>query len=123
MRLLGEAYARLGDAGEARICAERSLRVALALGQRGDEAAARWLLGCVADTARSAENAFRGALELSSALGMRPLGAHCHLGLAKLYWRTGQREQAQEHLTTATTMYREMGMTYWVENAEREVTA
>jgi len=27
----------------------------------------------------------------------------------------GKREQAQEHLTTATTMYREMGMTYWVE--------
>jgi len=37
-----------------------------------------------------------------------------------LYRRTGQREQAQEHLTTATTMYREMGMTYWLEQAEAE---
>src|SRR5262245_55149960 len=36
----------------------------------------------------------------------------CHLGLGKLYRRTGKREQAQEHLTTATTMYRQMGMTY-----------
>ena len=44
---------------------------------------------------------------------MRPLIAHCHLGLGKLYRRTGKREQAQEHLTTATTMYREMGMAYW----------
>ena len=42
---------------------------------------------------------------------MRPLVAHCHLGLGKLYRRTGKREQAQEHLTTATTMYREMDMT------------
>jgi hypothetical protein len=38
------------------------------------------------------------------------LVAHCHL-LAQLYARTGKREQAQEHLTTARTMYREMGMT------------
>jgi hypothetical protein len=34
--------------------------------------------------------------------------------------RQGKREQAQEHLTTATTMYREMGMTYWLEKAETE---
>jgi len=32
-----------------------------------------------------------------------------------------RREQAQEHLTTATTMYREMGMTYWLEKAEAEM--
>jgi len=49
---------------------------------------------------------------------MRPLIAHCHLGLGKLYRRTGKREHAQEHLTTATTIYREMGMTYWLEQAE-----
>ena len=41
---------------------------------------------------------------------MRPLVAHCHLGLGKLYRRTGKREEADEHLTTATTMYREMDM-------------
>jgi hypothetical protein len=47
-----------------------------------------------------------------------PLIAHCHLCLGKLYRRTGQRQKAQEHLATATTMYREMGMTYWLEQAE-----
>jgi class 3 adenylate cyclase len=46
--------------------------------------------------------------------------AVCHLGLGKLNRRTGQREQVQEHLATATTMYREMGMTYWLEKAEAE---
>jgi hypothetical protein len=51
---------------------------------------------------------------------MRPLVAHCHLGLGKLYRRTGTREQAQEHLTTATTMYREMDMRYWLEQAEAD---
>jgi hypothetical protein len=54
---------------------------------------------------------------------MRPLVAHCHFGLGKLYRRAGKGEQAREHLTTATTMYREMGMTYWLEQAEAEKTA
>ena len=53
---------------------------------------------------------------------MRPLVAHCHLRLGKLYRRTGQREQATEHPTTATTMYREMGMTYWLEQAGAQAT-
>ena len=43
------------------------------------------------------------------------------LGLGKLSRRTGQREQARAQLTTATTMYREMGMTYWLEQAEAEM--
>jgi hypothetical protein len=45
----------------------------------------------------------------------------CHLGLGKLYHRTGKREQARGHLSTATMMYRDMGMTYWLEKAEAEM--
>jgi hypothetical protein len=52
---------------------------------------------------------------------MRPLVAHCHLSLGKLDRRTGKRHEAQEHLTTATTMYREMAMSYWLEKAEVEM--
>ena len=44
---------------------------------------------------------------------MHPLVAHCHLGLGTLYRSTGDDAQAREHLTIATTMYREMGMTFW----------
>lgn len=51
---------------------------------------------------------------------MRPLVAHCQLGLGRLYRRTGERGQAGEHLTTATTMYREMAMRFWLEQAEAE---
>ena len=65
-----------------------------------------------------AEADFRASLTSAEALGMRPLESHCHFGLGKLYRRTGQREQAREHLATATTMYREMGMTYWLAKAE-----
>jgi hypothetical protein len=44
------------------------------------------------------------------------------LELAYKHPRTGKREQAQQHLATATTMYREMGMTFWLEKAEAETT-
>jgi hypothetical protein len=52
---------------------------------------------------------------------MRPLVAHCHAGLSKLYRRTGKLAQAHEHLTPATTMHREMGMTYCLEAAHRDI--
>ena len=49
---------------------------------------------------------------LAEPRGMRPLVAHCHLGLGKLSGRVGQPDQAREHLTAATTMYREMAMRF-----------
>ena len=54
---------------------------------------------------------------------MRPLTAHCHHGLGKLYRHTGARGQAQEHLGTATTLYREMDMRFWLEQAEVEASS
>ena len=62
---------------------------------------------------------YRQALALAERLGMRPLVAHCHLGLGKLSLRTGQREPAQEHLTTAMTMYREMDMRFYLSRPNR----
>jgi putative ABC transport system substrate-binding protein len=44
---------------------------------------------------------------------MRPLVAHCHLGLGKLYRQKGDRAKAQQHLTTATAMYREMDVGFY----------
>jgi hypothetical protein len=49
---------------------------------------------------------------------MRPLVAHCHLGLGTLYAQTGQREQAHAELSTAIEMYRTMQMTFWLPQAE-----
>jgi uncharacterized protein HemY len=70
----------------------------------------------------SGEAHYRKALAPRPATRHAPLVADCHLGLGKLYRRTDKFERAQEHLTTATTMYREMGMTYWLEKAEAEMT-
>ena len=46
-----------------------------------------------------------------------PLAAHCHLGLGKLHRHTRDEAKARHHLTTAATMYREMGMASWLEKA------
>jgi tetratricopeptide (TPR) repeat protein len=69
-----------------------------------------------------AETYYRQAIALAEELGLRPLLGRSHLGLGTLYRRTGKRPQAQQHLITATAMFRDMGMTYWLEKAEEEVS-
>jgi tetratricopeptide (TPR) repeat protein len=92
----------------------------------GVEAAALFQLGAVhahaspPDVLR-AETCYQEALALAEPRGMRPRIAHCHFGLGKLYRRTGKREKAQEHITTATTLYREMDMQFWLEKSEAEM--
>ena len=121
---LGGAYAlddRLEDALD---LARRAMTLARERGQRGYEA---WALRLLAEvTARRvppehADGHYREALALADELGMGPLVAHCHLGLGKLYRRRDKRDDAREQLTTATTMYREMDMRFWLERAQAEM--
>jgi hypothetical protein len=49
---------------------------------------------------------------------MRPLQAHCHLGLGTLYAKSGQAEHARSELATAIALYRAMEMTFWLPQAE-----
>ena len=115
-----------GRTDEAGRLGPQALELARARKSRGQEAWALHTLGEIAasreplDTG-AAEGLHREALALAVGLGMRPLVAHCHLGLGKLYRRTGKREQAHEHLTTATAMYREMEMRFWLEKAAAEM--
>jgi tetratricopeptide (TPR) repeat protein len=125
---LGEAYLHAGRREDAAACAARALDFCREHGQRSSEAQVQWLLGEIASerdgiSLAEAERHYREALASADDLGLRPLVAHCHLGLGKLYRRTGKRQQAQEHLSTATTMCREMGMMYWLEQAEAEIGA
>jgi hypothetical protein len=69
----------------------------------------------------TAERHYRQAMALAGELGMRPPVAQCQLGLGKLSRRADDAAKAQEHLTTATTMYREMDMGFWLEKAGAEL--
>ena len=61
---------------------------------------------------------YQQALTLADELGMRPLQAHCHLGLGTLYAKVEQEEQARAELSTAIALYRTMEMTFWLPQAE-----
>jgi class 3 adenylate cyclase/tetratricopeptide (TPR) repeat protein len=118
---LGRACLLLGQLDEARRLADRTVESSPS--HPGFVAHARHLLGDIAThpdrfDAEGGEAHYCGALALAEPRGMRPLVAHCHFGLGKLHRRTGKREQAQEHLRTATTMYREMDMRFWLEQVE-----
>ena len=120
---LGRACLLLGRLDEARSLGERAIEASPC--HPGFEAHARHLLGDIAThpdkfDAERGEVQYGKAMGLAETHGMRPLVAHCHLGLGTLYRRTGKREAALEHLTTATTMYREIDMRFWLGQTEIE---
>ena len=130
--LLGQAnrFARLsevcrlaGRGEEAWQHAHQALDLARQQKQRGNEALALHQLGTVhAHTAppevAQAEAHYQQALALGEELGMRPLVAHCHHGLGRLYHHIGRGAQAGAALTTALEMYRAMEMTLWLPQTE-----
>jgi tetratricopeptide (TPR) repeat protein len=123
---LGESYVLADRLDDALALAARALSFSRERGYRGYEASALRLLGEIAShrdppDLATAESHYRQALPLAHELGMRPLLAHCHLGLGKLGQRAGNRQEAQEHFTTAMTMYREMDMALWLEKAGSEL--
>jgi tetratricopeptide (TPR) repeat protein len=120
---LSEAYLRGGRLEEAVTHAGRALERSLQYKERGHEAWTRRLLGETAShqappAVEPAEEFYRQALALAEALGMRPLQAHCHLGLGQLYATIGRRAEARAELSTAIALYRAMDMTFWLPQAE-----
>jgi hypothetical protein len=120
---LGETHLLAHTLDQARFYATRALTFARERHQRGYEAWALRLLGDIAlksdpPDAEQADAHFREARALADELRMRPVAAHCALGLAQLYQRTGRRHEAREQITAAVTMYREMDMQFWLPEAE-----
>jgi tetratricopeptide (TPR) repeat protein len=120
---LSEAQLLAGLLEEAHALAEHTLAHAHEHQERGHEAYALRFLGDIAARRQppehqQAEAHYRQARALADELGMRPLLAHCHLGLGTLYAKSGQPEQARAELSTAVALYRAMDMTFWLPQAE-----
>jgi tetratricopeptide (TPR) repeat protein len=120
---LSEAYLLAGQIAMASTLAGHALALARERMQRGYQAWALRLLGAIASQndppeIESAETHYHQALALADELGMRPLTAHCHLGLGTLYTKMGRQEQARAELSAAITLYRAMEMTFWLPEAE-----
>jgi tetratricopeptide (TPR) repeat protein len=123
MSRLGEAYLVAGRVEEAAAVAGRALELSRECSEHGHEAWVLRLLGEIAVRrdpvdAEAAEQYYREALAVASERGMRPLVAHCRLGLGTLYRGMGKTEQAREHMATAATMYGDMDMGFYLEQAE-----
>jgi tetratricopeptide (TPR) repeat protein len=103
--------------------AHQALDLARQYKARADEALALHQLGVVHAYAAPpdvapAEAHYQQALALAEELGMRPLQAHCHLGLGRLYGQTGRGEQARAELAAAIDLYCAMEMTFWLPETE-----
>ena len=123
----GQVHLLAGHIDEATRLATSALRLAEEQNERGNQAYARLLLAECRAADRSdvdvAARSFDEALALATELGMLPLVAHCHAGLAHLYGRNAERDRGERHLVAAAAMYRTMGMRYWAEQLDRDMGA
>jgi tetratricopeptide (TPR) repeat protein len=120
---LGEAHLLAGCLEEAQRLAEQALAHAREYREQSNEAYAWRLLGTIATRreplhVEQATAHYHQALTLAEALDMRPLQAHCHHGLGRLYYQNSRAEQAHATLATAIDFYRAMDMTFWLPEAE-----
>jgi tetratricopeptide (TPR) repeat protein len=111
-----------GELDEAAGLARRALRLARDQKERGNEVYARQLLAetCLLEQPGSEESErnYRDALSLATELSMRPLAAHAHAGLWRVYRQRSDPAPARQHLAAAETMYRDMGMRFWLDRLE-----
>jgi tetratricopeptide (TPR) repeat protein len=115
MTYLADAWLIAGDRAAAEHAAHKGLELARQHAHRGHEAFALKTLGDSMDTTVRGERArgeavYREALELASDLGMRPLIAHCHLALSRLYRHMARQEEADANFASAKSIYAGMGM-------------
>jgi len=121
---LAEAYQMAERTNEAAERARSALDIARKHKERANEAVAfRVLADIIARgdqfDAQTALQHYEASLTLARQIGMRPLIAHLHAGLGTLYGRAGNREVAVEQVGIAATMYRELGMSGWLERLEQ----
>jgi tetratricopeptide (TPR) repeat protein len=124
---LADAYLRAGRLVDARRVARQALELARGQRERGHEA---WALGVLAEIAAQsasavdeAEAVYQEALAVAEALGMRPRLALAHLGLGRLYRRTGRRADAARHLAAARELFGVMAMPLGLAQTETEQAA
>jgi tetratricopeptide (TPR) repeat protein len=120
---LSEGYLLCGRLEEASAVADRALDLSKKHKERGHQA---WVLKVLGDIALHrdppntdlAEVHYRQAFALSQELGMRPLQAHCHVGLGRICGTRGLPDQARAEFRAAVDLYRSMEMTFWFNRAD-----
>jgi tetratricopeptide (TPR) repeat protein len=120
---LAEAYRLKGDTKKAIQNAEEALSIFRQNGERGFGAWALYYMAKIQSDGGPEQidqtlQSYRQAKDQATELGMRPLLAHCHLGLGEAYVKTGLSEEARSELVTAIELYRSMDMSFWPPKAQ-----
>jgi DNA-binding SARP family transcriptional activator len=119
---LSEASLLAGRPDDSARWADQALEQSRRRGERGHEA---WALRAQAEVASArkppardvARDRYHEAIVLAEALGMRPLEARCHLGLATLHRAAGRHDQARAAMGRALEPLQSMGMEFWLTRA------
>jgi tetratricopeptide (TPR) repeat protein len=119
----GWVETELGNFREAIRALERCVEMSMANKNLACEAIGRICLGAAmfkedASTLGLAEATILQGLQICSELGLRPFYAEGCLRLGGLYADAGQKQKALKQLRKAETMFREMGMDYWLRKTQ-----
>jgi class 3 adenylate cyclase/tetratricopeptide (TPR) repeat protein len=114
---LSEAALLAGDPAKALAFATQAVERTRSHGERSTEAYACWLLATIHSThaidLELAAGMFKSATTIASKLGLRPLLAHCQLGLGDLYLRLGSPTDASAHRGRGQRLLKELGIKAW----------
>ena len=120
---LAEAYRLQGDTEKAIQNAEEALSIFRQNGERGFAAWALYYLAKVQfdggpEQVQQSTQSYRQAKEQAEELGMKPLLAHCHMGLGEAYAKKGLGKEACSEIVAGIELYRSMDMAFWIPQAE-----
>jgi len=124
---LGEALLQDGQVQGALAQADNALALARTYGTVGPGAwafrlrAEALIRTCSEREAARAADDYREAARIATERGMRPLQAHCHLGMARLHAVLGDLAEARAEVEAARRMYQEMEMIRYVSEADQEL--
>jgi predicted ATPase/class 3 adenylate cyclase len=115
---LTEAYFHAGDRARGLATASEAVGAAAAREERGAEAYARWI-GAMLDATTpdglgAAEAALARAASIAQELRLKPLLAHCDLGLAAVYRRQGRTTEAREADGRGRQLLTVLGARPWI---------
>jgi class 3 adenylate cyclase/tetratricopeptide (TPR) repeat protein len=113
---VSEAYLSLGREGEALNAATRALELARKHEERANEAYSLRMLGEVEmyrGNLSDANGWLTQGVKLAEELGMRPLEANCHKGLANAFDLSHQKSSAEHHRSISRSLADAMEMRFW----------
>jgi class 3 adenylate cyclase/tetratricopeptide (TPR) repeat protein len=117
----GEIHLLSGERDASVELAETALRLAIEQDERANAAYARHLLAeirAIEGDVEAAQRLYEEALEHADDIGMKPLAARCHAGIAMVHRTMSRADAADDHLAQARKMFKAMGMRFWLERLE-----